>query len=70
MNRALKRPYRKRFDPHGLDKWDPKVVRGNVIACGAEVTVTHHYGPFRLIVDGTGNEMSVGRGALRPLTSA
>lgn len=72
MNGRLKRPYKKRYQPVGLDLWDPRPIRrpGNkLIEPGTIVKVTAHYGPFRLIKDEAGNEMSVGRGSLVPARS-
>lgn len=63
----VKRPYKKRYEPVGWDRWDSRVTKGQAIEPGTIVTVTHHYGPFRVIVDTNGNEMSVGRGSLVPV---
>lgn len=67
MNRKLKHPYKKRFKPVGFDQWAPRVIMGQSIKPNTVVTVTHHWGPFRAIVDSDGNEMSVGRGSLVPV---
>ena len=63
----VKKPYRKRYQPKGLDIWDGRVTAGWEIPAGTVVTVTAHYGPFRVIEDGQGNEMSVGKGSLVPV---
>lgn len=67
------RPYRKRFVPKGMDQWDGRTLRGEPIEPGTVVTVTAHYGPFRVIEvrsgDGLVSEMSVGKGSLEPVTN-
>jgi len=63
----VKRPYRKRYQPKGMDIWDGRVLAGGEIPADTVVTVTAHYGPFRAIRDEVGNEMSVGKGSLAPV---
>ena len=63
----VSKPYRKRYQPKGMDLWDGRALSGDEIPAGTVVTVTAHYGPFRVIRDEAGNEMSVGRGSLVPV---
>jgi hypothetical protein len=67
MMRNVRRPYRKRYEPQGADVFDPQVITGRAIKHGATVTVTAHYGVFRIVRDEQGNQMSVGRGSLKSL---
>lgn len=64
----VRRPYRKRFEPVGIDRWNPTVTRGDEpIPEGTIVMVVAHHGPFRTIQDDMGHEMAVGKGSLRSL---
>jgi hypothetical protein len=65
--RDVKRPYRKMYQPAGMDLFDPKVHKGKEIPPGTMVVVLSHFGPFRYIADAEGNEMSVGKGSLQPV---
>lgn len=64
----VKRPYKKRYEPGGLEHYMASAghVTGEPIKPGTVVTVIAHYGPFRRIRDEQGNEMSVGRRHLVP----
>lgn len=69
MNRRLRRPYTKRYDPsamaHVMDK--TSIHNRGLITPGSVVTVTAHFGPFRLIHDEHSTEWSVGKGSLVPV---
>jgi hypothetical protein len=71
MNGNLKRPYQKRYDPsdltHIINLDSPHRSQGEV-EVGSIVTVTAHYGPFRWVRDAEGNELSVGRYSLVPVS--
>ena len=67
IEKKLKRPYRKVYQPVGWDLFDPKIMAGDEIPPGSVVTVTHHVGPFRWVTDEHGNEMSVLRNSLDPV---
>lgn len=66
----LRRPYHKIYAPTPMARvldLQSRHITGQPIEPGTVVLVTNHYGPFRRIRDEHGNEMSVGRGSLRPV---